>query len=176
MAALAVRFPLGDRSPGRHQYDFNWCDPADDWAGGATKTGSRIAVGDEKGRIDRRIRWVTRSNSYLTSTKREALLRIRSGERTTTFPRRFEIAPRRCHPLNIRQAVKRVTFEALANSSLVISISVPNSVLCPIPSVRQRSTCASLSCALLVTRARCDARNQAMYSDASVSTLALSLG
>src|SRR5215467_624538 len=51
LAALAVRIPVGYRSSGRHQYDFNGCDPADDWAGGATKTDSRTAFRDEKGSI-----------------------------------------------------------------------------------------------------------------------------
>ena len=42
-------------------------------------------------------------------------------------------APLRCHSLKRRLAVKGVTLAALANSSFVISSSIPPGTLCPMP-------------------------------------------
>ena len=55
----------------------------------------------------------------------------RSGERSSTLPRRFTRARLRCHALIRRLAVNGVTFAAFANSSLVIWSAIPPGAFSP---------------------------------------------
>ena len=67
----------------------------------------------------------TDQGTSVQATRRNNL----SVECTIIFPRRLRIAPLLCHSLKIRLAVYGVIFAALANSSLVISNSMPPDTL-----------------------------------------------
>src|SRR5215469_16376302 len=82
----------------------------------------------------------TDQGTSIQATRRNNL----SVECTTIFPRRLRIAPLLCHSLKIRLVVYGVIFAALANSSFVISNSMPPETLWPMLDVYPSRTLASL--------------------------------